>query len=77
LKVSNKELGELVAEAEGQGWVVIRRVNNHLKWISPVGQTVFTSGTPSDVRAVKNIKRDLARFGFIKLERKGKKKKWM
>jgi len=77
MKLTNKELGELIADAEEQGWVVSRRANSHLKWVSPGGEVVFSSASPSDPRAVSNIKRDLFRYGLIKLERKGKKKTWM
>jgi hypothetical protein len=77
MRLTNKELGELIADAEEQGWVVGRRTNGHLKWVSPKGEVVFSSSSPSDPRAVSNIKRDLFRYGLIKLERKGKKKTWM
>ena len=77
MRLTNRELGDLIADAEGQGWEVERRANGHLKWVSPRGEVVFTSASPSDPRAVSNIKRDLIRYGLIRIERKGKKKTWM
>ncbi|CAB4149311.1 hypothetical protein UFOVP529_89 [uncultured Caudovirales phage] len=50
--------------AEGQGWVISLRANGHLVWLSPSGAKVYTSATPSDHRAVKNIQRDLRRYGL-------------
>lgn len=50
--------------AVSQGWRVEQRRNTHLSWISPTGAKVFSSFTPSDNRAVQNLKRDLRRYGL-------------
>lgn len=60
----NREFRELREIAEGQGWVVTIRNNGHLAWTSPSGAKVYTSATPSDHRAVQNIKRDLRKYGL-------------
>ena len=62
---SNRELGELILLAQSQGWVITKRTNNHLKWVAPSGFVYFSSVTPSDGRAIKNIKSDLRRAGLI------------
>jgi predicted RNA binding protein YcfA (HicA-like mRNA interferase family) len=72
---SPKELNELIKQAEQQGWNVCRTNGNHMKWVSPLGGVVFTSSTPSDARAMKNIKRDLRVNGFIEITRKTKRKR--
>jgi hypothetical protein len=58
------EFKELLDAAKGQGWQVIVRTNNHLAWVSPAGPKVFSSRTPSDHRAIKNLKRDLKNNGM-------------
>lgn len=50
--------------AEEQGWVISIRTNNHLVWTSPTGAKVYTAATPSDYRAVRNIRRDLRKYGL-------------
>jgi hypothetical protein len=59
-----KEYQELLKLAEQQGWTVVRRNNTHLAWVSPTGAKVYSSATPSDWRAVLNLKRDLRRYGL-------------
>ena len=70
--MSSKELHQLIKEAECQGWSVSKTAKSHYKWLSPLGNFFFSSGTPSDHRALKNIKKDLARYGFVSITRKGK-----
>lgn len=67
-----KELSMLIKEAECQGWIVTSTSKGHYKWVSPLGGFFFSASTPSDHRALKNIERDLARYGFIKITKKGK-----
>jgi predicted RNA binding protein YcfA (HicA-like mRNA interferase family) len=69
----NKDLNQLIERAEKQGWVVTVRNNNHLKWTAPNGGVVFTGFTPSDRRVTLNITKDLRKYGFIVVSRKGKK----
>lgn len=71
---SFKDLRQLVKQAEKQGWEVTRTGGDHLKWVSPLGAFFFSASTPSDIRGLKNLKRDLRVYGFIELKRqKGKK----
>ena len=56
-----KKLQEVAKE---QGWTILRRTNTHLAWVSPTGEKVYSSATPSDWRAVLNLKRDLKRYGL-------------
>ena len=70
----NKELAKLKAEAEAQGWRIEVRKAGHLTWYSPAGGFVITSATPSDRRAIMNIRRDLRRYGLTVLDLNKKKK---
>ena len=63
-KGAPKELKVLIERAKAQGWEVTKNNGNHLRWKSPTGASVFTAGTPSDWRAIKNIMRDLRKYGF-------------
>lgn len=65
------DLNDLIKQAQKQGWSIDRTKNNHYKWLSPLGRFFFSSGTPSDHRALKNIQRDLRKYGFIEIK-KGK-----
>lgn len=62
------EVIDLIALAEDQGFIVIRRRKGHYKWIAPDGAIFFSASTPSDWRALKNIKRDLRNHGFKDVE---------
>lgn len=46
----------------------------HYKWLAPNGKLFFTSQTPSDHRALQNIKRDLRVNGFIFTPKKERRK---
>jgi hypothetical protein len=70
MKISNKELSSLIKQAKEQGWEVELTNGGHFKWRSPLGRFFFSAQTPSDIRALKNIKRDLRNNGFIELTRK-------
>jgi hypothetical protein len=69
-QVRSKEITALIKEAECQGWSVNATAKGHYKWVSPLGNFFFSASTPSDYRAIKNIERDLARYGFIKVTKK-------
>lgn len=58
----NRDLRDLLAEAEKDGCTVERRRNGHLRINTPNGP-VFCSSTPSDFRAVHKIRRDLRAKG--------------
>jgi N-acetyl-anhydromuramyl-L-alanine amidase AmpD len=64
MKGTPKDLTILIRKAEKQGWRIIRRRNNHLKWTSPEGSCVWSSGTPSDINAVAQIQRNLRVYGY-------------
>lgn len=68
-----KELKSLLNLAVKQGWVVEQRSNNHYKLIAPNGKVVFTSSTPSDRRAIENIKRDLRANGLVIVKKNRRK----
>lgn len=61
--IQHKELRVIVDIAIAQGWAFEHRRNNHLVLISPTGEKVFTSSTPSDWRALMKIKAQLRRMG--------------
>lgn len=72
--MSARDVQALIKQAESQGWVVEPTRKGHYKWFSPLGRFFFSASTPSDNRALKNIKQDLKRYGFIEIEKKGKRK---
>jgi hypothetical protein len=45
---------------------------HHYKWVSPLGRFFFSAYSPSDHRAIKNLKRDLKINGFLEITKKGK-----
>lgn len=59
---NRKELRELMIAAKKQGWGIV--VNKHIKWIPPAGGPYFSSTSPSDWRALRNLKRDLSKRGL-------------
>lgn len=68
-----KELNTLLQLAVDQGWRVERARNNHYKFYAPNGNIVFVSSTPSDHRALNNIKRDLRINGLIIVKKNRRK----
>lgn len=51
--------------ARKQGWEIITS-GKHTRFVSPVtAKTIFTSSTPSDQKALKNIIADLRGEGFV------------
>jgi len=69
-----KELRSLLELATQQGWKIERRNTNHYKLVAPNGKVVFTSSTPSDRRAIENIKRDLRSGGLIIIKKNERRK---
>lgn len=65
---SRKSLGEMRRirdAATAAGWTVATSGGNHLRWTPPDGGAcVFTSATPSDRRALQNMRRDFRRYGL-------------
>lgn len=68
-----KELKSLLKEVENQGGQVLRTRNNHYKVVSSNGSIVFISSTPSDNRALENIKRDLRASGVVLIKKNRRK----
>jgi hypothetical protein len=64
LRGAPKEAKKLFRQVVSHGWEVRRRGSGHLVIEGPNQQKVFCSATPSDHRAIKNIKRDLAKAGL-------------
>jgi hypothetical protein len=62
---NNKEISKLIREAQRQKWVIVKTKSNHIKWKSPLGGMVFSSCTPSDPHALRNIVDDLKKKGFV------------
>jgi hypothetical protein len=71
----SKQIDTLIKAAREQGWVVERNKSNHYKWISPLGGFFFSSSTPSDHRALKNLERDLRVRGFVTVSKKERRKR--
>ena len=62
----DKEVRELVAEAERQGWRVELRPNGHWRLLAPDGVGMLTvAGTPSDRRWKANSIARMRRHGFV------------
>ena len=60
-RVRVKEATRLARE---QGWTVTKTNKNHWKFVSPHGDIVVTSSTPSDWRTERNFLARLRRAGF-------------
>lgn len=62
---SKKDLAVIIKIALDAGWRVEQTKGGHFKWIAPNGiDFVFSSSTPSDHRALENLKHDLRRRGL-------------
>jgi len=59
-----KEMKKLMKRVQDNGWDYRRRRSGHYVIEGPKGQRVYCSGTASDHRAIKNIKKDLAKAGL-------------
>ncbi len=63
---SKKEIKELLAEAERQGWRVEKSPGGHWKLYAPNGRDlVVLPSTPSSSRTLANIVARMRRSGFI------------
>lgn len=58
------DLEKIVRAAKDQGWEVGRTEKSHWSFTNPEGATFITSGTPSDVRSVRNALAGLVRLGL-------------
>ncbi len=60
------DLQSLIRTAQRQGWSVQLRRGGHLAWKSSNGNVVvFSASSPSDWRALPNLKASLKRAGLI------------
>jgi hypothetical protein len=71
----SKELDVLVKKAREQGWTVVLTKNNHYKWMSPLGGLFYSASTPSDYRAVYNLRQNMKNNGFIEIQKTNRRKK--
>lgn len=63
---TNKEIKELIREAERQGWRVSKTKKGHIRFFAPDGETILTApGTPSEHRWLNNLLPQLRRYGFV------------
>jgi hypothetical protein len=73
--VSDSELNKLIDAAWAAGWDVTMTENSHLRFLSPNREIkpIFGPTTPSDHRAVKNLRSELGRAGLTlpEKERRG------
>lgn len=61
----SSDLKALQRTATRAGWRVEVTRHNHLRWKSPDGKHVyFTASTPSDHRAIRNIRSELRKRGL-------------
>jgi hypothetical protein len=62
---SKKDLAILMKIALKAGWRVELTKGGHYKWIAPNSlDLIYSSSTPSDNRALANLKQDLRRSGL-------------
>lgn len=61
------DLRQIERAAKDQGWSVERTTKGHPRFVppDPAGQACVFSGTPGDVRAIKNFVAQLRAQGFI------------
>jgi len=57
-----KETNQLLSRLASQGWSV-ERASKHWKLRSPAGRVVFCPLTPSDWRAIRNVRAKVRREG--------------
>lgn len=62
---AKKAIKDLRDLAEDQGWQVKFTGGGHIRWMPPNSTVmVHTTSTPSDYRALENLKRDLRKAGL-------------
>lgn len=58
----SKDFERLQEEYRTAGWTIKRTGGGHLRWTGPKGEgPIFTASTPSDHRAIQNVKAMLRR----------------
>lgn len=64
---SKKDLNPLIKRARKAGWTIEPTRGDHLRWNPPGGgMPYFSSATPSDKRAIRNIESGLIKLGLAK-----------
>ena len=58
-----RDLKQVIAACERAGWVVTKTGGGHWRFRAPQGVLVFTGSTPSDPRAIANLRARLRREG--------------
>ena len=58
------DLEKIVRAARNQGWEVGHTEKGHWRFTNPEGATYVSSGTPGDVRSVRNTLAGLVRLGL-------------
>jgi len=61
---NRKDFLDVIKKAEKQGWTVNRVKSGHFKWVNPEGQSVFSSYSPSDFRAIRKHISTLKKYGY-------------
>lgn len=57
MKNCRKDMEALLREVEARGWTVVKTNNNHWRMTHPgTAKVIFASSTPSDWRAVTNMR---------------------
>ena len=74
VRLPNKDISQLVVKAEKQGWEITVTNGTHLKWVSPLGEIMYSSMTPRHPVTIKKIKKDLRLRGFIEIKQNRKRK---
>ncbi len=62
------DIRDVIKAAQQQGWIVETTARNHWKFVPPSreqGGPFYHSGTPSDVRAIRNLISMLRRAGLV------------
>lgn len=60
-----RDIDQVIAAIRAQGWMATLTNGGHWRLASPTGELVFCPSTPSDVRAIRNIRARLRRAGAI------------
>ena len=60
---ARKEIKEMIKAARKAGWIVTLTNGGHWKWQNPNGDIFYSALTPSDRRALLNMKAYLRRMG--------------
>ena len=61
---TNKDFTALARLARAAGWRVETTNGNHMRWVPPVGGTIYSSSSPSDWRAIAKHRALLRRAGL-------------